>query len=162
MANGFTKIKGRNAWGWHGDCIWVFNISSLPKVFSLTSKWPAYSLTVRIGIYYTFLPPFGQVKVDENDLLYPREYECNRRAELTCSYDQLKYTKCKISIDIDRDRNDIWWIESDGSNIDEVINDINSQFLRYAVKWFNEKSNKELTLQEADRLNGIDFDEIEI
>ena len=147
--NGFTKIKGKNAWGWHDDCIWVFNIRSVGKVHSYITKWPEYSLTVSLGIYYTYLPHKSNAKVDESGLLYPKEYECNRRAELTCSYDQFKYTeyiKCNIS---EKKRRDIWWVEPDGSNLSEVVNDINNGFLNYAVKWYKEKSNKELTMQEA-------------
>ena len=159
--NGFNKIKGRTAWGWHGDCIWVFNISAVGYFHSAITHWPSASLTVYLGIYYTYLSHIVEPKKDENGLLFPKEYECNRRAQLTCSYDQLKYTenvKCNYS---EKKRRDIWWIQPDGSNISEVINDIKNRYLDYAVKWFWEKSNKELTLQEAERLNGHRFDEIE-
>ena len=99
--------------------------------------------------------------MDENGLLYPKEYECNRRVKLTGSYDQFKYTeyiKCNIS---EKKIRDIWWVEPFGSNLSEVINDINNGFLYYAVKWYKEKSNKELTMQEAERLNGFLFENIE-
>lgn len=103
-----------------------------------------------------------EAKKDERGLMYPKEYECNRRAKLTCSYDQFKYTehvKCNSS---EKKRRDIWWIQPDGSNISEVINDINNRYLEYAVKWFWEKSNKDLMLQEAERLNGYIIEKIDI
>lgn len=159
--NGFAKVKGRNAWGWHDDCIWVFNIRPVGKEHSMVTSWPEVSLTVYLGIYYTYLPHIRDAKMGENGLLYPKENECNRRSQINCSYDQFKYTEfadCNIS---EKKRRDIWWIEPDGSNLCEVVNDINNGFLNYAVKWFKEKSNKELTMQEAKRLNGFFFEDIE-
>ena len=89
--NGFIT-NGRNAWRWHEDCIWVFNIRSVGKAHSIITRWPADSLTVNLGIYYTYLPHIIEAK-NKSGLVYPKEYECNRRSLLTCSYDQLKYTE---------------------------------------------------------------------
>lgn len=158
--NGFTEVKGRNAWGWHEDCIWVFNIRSIGKAHSIITNWPEDSISVYLGIYYTYLPHIIEAKKDKNGLLHPKECECNRRAQLTCSYEQIKYTEhvnCNAS---EKKRRDIWWIQPDGSNLSEVINDINNLYLNYAVKWFEKKSNKELTLQEAERLNGYHFEDV--
>lgn len=160
--NGFNKTKGRTAWGWHDDCIWVFNIRSVGRCHSIITNWPSESVTVNLGIYYTYLPHINEVKKDETGILYPKEFECNRRAQLTCSYDQLKYTEHVECNSSEKRRRDIWWVQPDGSNISEVINDINHRYLEYAVKWFWEKSNKELTLKEANRLRGYQFDEIDI
>ena len=159
--NGFQKMKGKTAWGWHDECIWVFNIKAVGYSHSMVTNWPSASLTVNLGIYYTYLPHKSECKKDENGLLCPKEYQCNRRAELTCSYDQLKYTehvKCNSS---EKKRRDIWWVQPDGSNIIEVVNDINIRYLDYAVKWFMEKSDKELTLLEAGRLNGFHIEQID-
>jgi hypothetical protein len=159
--NGFSKIKGRNAWGWHEECIWVFNIKSVGKVHSFITNWPAESLTVSLGIYYTYLFHIKEAKEGENGLLYPKDSECNRRARLTCSYDQFKYTENVDCNSSEKKRRDIWWIQPDGSNINEVINDINHRFLNYAVKWFEDKRNKELALQEAENLKGYIIEKID-
>lgn len=159
--NDFRKIKGRTAWGWCDDCIWVFNIKAVGHFHSIITNWPSASLTVNLGIYYTYLPHIREAKKDESGLMYPKEYECNRRAQLTCSYDQLKYTEHVECNSSEKKRRDIWWIQPDGSNIGEVINDINNRYLENAVKWFWEKSNKELTLQEAERLKGFNIENID-
>ena len=99
-----------------------------------------------MGIWYTYLPYIGgEPRKDQNGLILPKEYECHRRAYLTCSYDQIKYTEHINCNKSEKKRRDIWWVHPDGSNANEVINDINSRFLYYAVKWFVEKSDKELT-----------------
>lgn len=157
---GFIKTKGRNAWGWHDDCIWVFNIKAVGKTHSIITKWPEDSLKVNLGIYYNYLPHIIEAKKDKSGLLYPKDYECNRRSQLTCSYDQFKYTELVNCNTSEKKRKDIWWIQPDGSNIGEVINDISNCILNYAVKWFEEKSNKELTLQEAESLNGYYMEHI--
>ena len=160
--NGFSKTKRRTAWGWHDDCIWVFHIKAVGHFHSSITHWPSASLTVNLGIYYPYLPHIKEAKKDKNGLMYPKEYECNRRAELTCSYDQLKYTEFVNCNSSEKKRRDIWWIQPDGSNISEVINDINNRFLEHAVKWFGEKSNKELALQEAGKLKGFHIEKIDI
>jgi len=108
-----------------------------------------------------FFPEILEVKKDENGLWYPKEWQCQRRAQLTCSYEQLEYTKDINGNPAEKTRNDTWWIKPDGSNIGEAISDINNRFLRYAVKWFKEKSNKDLALQEITNFKGLHFDEIE-
>lgn len=158
--NGFSKTKGQNAWGWHNDCIWVYNIRPIGKAHSYISNWPAESLVVYLGIYYSYLPHVIELKKDESGMLYPKEYECSRRAQMICSYDQLQYTKDINCNSSEKKRKDIWWVQPDGSNLSEVISDINNCFLKHAVKWFEEKSNKELTMQETGRLNGYFIEHI--
>jgi hypothetical protein len=159
--NGFILTKGRTAWGWHDECIWVFNISSVGNYHSSITNWPSASITVNLGIYYTYLPKIYELKRDDKDLLYPKENECHRRGILTCSYDQSKYTKQANCNTSEKNRRDIWWIQPDGSNITEVINDIHKCCLKYAVKWFLEKSNKEQTLLDAYNLYSYHIEDIE-
>lgn len=158
--NGFNKTKGRTAWGWHDECIWVFNIKSVGNFHSIITNWPSASLTVNLGIYFTYLPHISEAKKDERGLFLPKEFECNRRAQLTCSYNQLKYTEYVECNSSEKKRRDIWWVQPDGSNIYEVIHDINKQYLEHAVDWFCEKSDKELTLQEARDLNDFIIESI--
>lgn len=160
--NGFSQIKGRTAWGWHDEYIWVFKIKAIGAYHASVTGWTASSLAVELGICYKILPDIGTVKKDENGTWYPVEWQCHRRAELTCSYDQLQYTKDIWSTNPrEKTRTDIWWIQPDGSNIFEVVSDINKRFLKHAVKWFKEKSNKEIALQEITNFNGSHFDLIE-
>jgi hypothetical protein len=158
--NGFSIIKGRTAWGYHNESIWVFNIRAVGAYHSAVTGWPPASLVVSLGICYTFFPEIMKVKKDENGIWYPKEWQCHRRAQLTCSYSQLFYTK-EIKHLPEKIRNDIWWILPDDSNVLNAVSDINDRFLRYAVKWFNEKSNKESAIKEITNFKGMHYEKIE-
>ena len=52
----------------------------------------------------------------------------------------------RLSNPAERKRKDIWWLESDGSNADEVANDIAAGVAEMAVPWFREFSDLSHTL----------------
>jgi len=56
--NGFSEIKGRTGWGWHDECIWVFNIRAVGGHHSFVTGWTSASLVVYLGICYTFFRKF--------------------------------------------------------------------------------------------------------
>lgn len=62
-----------------------------------------------------------------------REYRCSDFFSDT--WNRLDYL---IFFDIFSESKDIWWIESDGSNVEEVIADIKQSFLNDGLKWFKE------------------------
>ena len=128
---------------------------------SAVTGWPPASLVVFLGICYTYFPEIMKVKKDESGVWYPKEWQCHRRAKLTCSYSQLEYTKELNEKSPEKTRNDIWWMLPDDSNVLKAVSDINDRFLRYAVKWLNEKSNKELAIQEVTNFMGMHFEKIE-
>lgn len=64
-------------------------------------------------------------------------YQCHIQKSLNCILDQSKYTN-HLDNPAERERKDIWWIESDGSNVEEVIADIKQSFLNDGLKWFKE------------------------
>ncbi len=137
--NGFSKVNTRNNWGWHDHCIWVLDIRAVGKYFSDVSGWPPMSISIHLGIYYDFIPEvFSEqitIKQDDKGGLIPKEYECHSRATLLCTLNQSHYTKV-LGNPADRKREDIWWVEPDGSNIEEVVNNIKDSFLSGKVKWF--------------------------
>jgi hypothetical protein len=100
------------------------------------------SLGVSPGVYYDFLPVevwFGPIKVSPQGKPMPQEWECACRSELHCTLDQRRL-KQRLESRLERSRTDIWWIEPDGSNVEEVIQGIAQQFLAEGLAWFQRKT----------------------
>ncbi|NHM33577.1 hypothetical protein [Neobacillus terrae] len=69
--------------------------------------------------------------------------------QLYCNLDQSIYT---VSLDnpAEKKRNDIWWIDPDGSNIEEVINNIKQSFLSDGLVWFLKNTDLKTAFKEIE------------
>ena len=134
--NGFSKVRTRNNWGYHGTDIWVLNIRAVGNYFSQVTGWPPMSLTVWLGIFDTNDIGWREknLKIDKDGLLLPQEYLCHKRSHLEISYDQSLYQN-RLSSDPEKNRSDIWWIEPDGSNIEIAIDNVKKSFLKQGIIW---------------------------
>ncbi|MCM3729783.1 DUF4304 domain-containing protein [Neobacillus cucumis] len=140
--NGFNKVNTRNNWCWMDQCIWVLEIGAVGKHFSDVTGWSPMSIQIGLGIYYVFVPPEeGEMKKGTNGELLPRQHQCHLQEQLYCKLDQSNYIN-HFDNPAERNRNDIWWVEQDGSNIDEVILDISKSFIDDGLKWY--KNNTDL------------------
>src|ERR1700722_14081599 len=104
-AAGFQKVDARNGWTWTSDCIRVFNIRALGSYF-----------------YYPFIPRVRPGKSDDKGRILPAEYECHMRSHLGRRM-PLPEGVSRLNNPAERKRKDIWWLEPDGSNADEVAID---------------------------------------
>jgi hypothetical protein len=138
-AAGFQKVDARNAWTWTSEYIWVFNIRAVGSYFSAVTGWPAASACVWIGVYYPFIPRVRPGKSDDKGRILPAEYECHMRSHLE-RRTPLPEGVSRLSNSAERKRKNIWWLEPDGSNADEVANDIAAGVAEVAVPWFREFS----------------------
>lgn len=75
------------------------------------------------------------MKKDTNGKLLPKEYQCHLQEQLNCKLDPSHYIS-HLDNPAERDRNDMWWVESDGSNIEEVIEDIGKSFTEDGLNWY--------------------------
>lgn len=145
--NGFSKVNTRNNWGWHDHCIWVLNIQAVGNYFSEVTGWTPSSLTVCGGIYFDFIPPLEKVKTDEKGNLLPKYHECPIQfLEFECTLDQTKYIK-HLDNPAERKRTDIWWIEPDGSNVEQVITNITDVFLKKGLDLFKKYTDLEVAFR---------------
>jgi hypothetical protein len=135
--HGFTKTENRHNWGWHGPCTWVLDIRAVGGYFSGVTGWPPMSVGVWLGVFYDFIPEEipDTVKRSSDDLPLPREYDCHLRSQVNCSLNQSKFTR-SLSNPAERKRSDLWWIEPNGSNVEDVAEDIARQFLTEGLPWF--------------------------
>jgi hypothetical protein len=140
-AHGFQKVGPRKSWSWRDSCIWICFIRSVGSYFSTVTGWPPMSLVVDLGVFYDFIPSRRKIKQDSKGQLLPEEYQCELifRSQLSRLIDQDSYTM-RLANPADRARRDIWWIERDGSNVEEVAVDIAARFVDQARPWFDKLS----------------------
>ncbi|KQL50497.1 hypothetical protein AN964_22840 [Heyndrickxia shackletonii] len=148
--NGFDKVNTRHNWGWHNHCTWVFDITAVGKNFSDITGWSPMSVYVDLGIFYDFVPPKdGEIKIGTKNELIPKPHQCQLQKQLHCRVDQSIYTN-KLDNPAEKKRNDIWWIEPNGSNIEEVINDIKQSFLSDGLEWLLKNTDLETAFKEIE------------
>lgn len=137
---GFTKIDPRNGWRWLDKAIWVFNIRSVGNYFSSVTGWPPGSVSVSLGVFYTFMPRDLQLKADDHHRPLPAEHQCHTRANLECGLDQ-DGPKGRLANPAERRRKDLWWIEPDGANTKAVASDIAISLHEFGLPWYSSNSN---------------------
>lgn len=148
--NGFDRVNTRHNWGWKDRCIWVLDITAVGKYFSDVTGWSPMSVYVELGIYYDFVPPKdGEIKIGTRGELLPKPHQCQLQKQLYRSLDQFIYTDL-LDNPAEKKRNDIWWVELDGSNIEEVINDIKQSFLNDGLVWFLKNSDLKTAFKEIE------------
>jgi hypothetical protein len=135
--NGFDQVQTRLNWGWDGPCTMVLIVRAVGGYFSDVTGWPSMSLNVQLGVWYDFIPsdhPHG-VKTTSNGRPLPQDYEYQERSHLNIGLDQRLYTQRLIN-PAEQVRTDLWWVQPDGSNVEEVVDDIAQQFLLEGLPWF--------------------------
>ncbi|MGE8206485.1 DUF4304 domain-containing protein [Heyndrickxia sp. NPDC080065] len=140
---GFTSVNSRNYYTLHNDCIWVFNIYHVGKYYSELSGWPAQSLNATVGIYFDFIPPEWD-EVDRYEK-FPKYYDCQLQMELSSQLD----AKTKVH-QFDREKENVWWFNSDGNNIEDVIDDIRNSFITTGLPWLKKYSNIESAFEKIE------------
>lgn len=150
---GFSKINTRKNWRWNKECVWVLQINALGKYFSDVTGWTPMSVTATVGIYYEFVPPENdEIKVNTNSKILPDYHQCHLWKELTCNIDQANYIN-HLDNPMERKRNDIWWVEIDGSNGSKVITDIKDSFINAGLPWLEKFTNLDIAFEEIEKEN---------
>jgi len=150
---GFEKVDQRNAWSWHPDCIWVFNIRAVGNYFSEGTGWPPSSVSVMLGVFYTFIPfPTERLalKLDALGRALPAEHLCHMRSYLPRAFPQEDRTY-RLSRPAERARTDLWWLDCDGTNAEEVATAIGGSILRTALPWFHRRTDLHAVLEAVER-----------
>jgi len=107
------------------------------------------SLTCWLGIYYEFI--LGRevyVKQDKDGKLLPREHLCHMRFTLKTSDVSLQMRN-RVLNPLEQDRDDVWWVDPDGANLEIVLFDIRESFLETAVPWLREMTDLENVLEKV-------------
>ncbi len=132
---GFMKVDARNGWRWLGKVVWVFNIRAVGAYFSAVTGWPPGSVGASLGVYFIFIPMGREVKISDDGRALPKEYMCQMRSQLRCGLVQDEH-KSRLINPAERRRNDLWWIDPDGSNAESVATDIALSLREVGLQWF--------------------------
>jgi hypothetical protein len=146
---GFQQVDARNGWSWHVDYIRVFNIRAVGNYFSEVTGWPPGSICVWLGVFFAFAPRLPGIKIDEKGRLRPPEHACHMRSHLQCDIDQSSWIQ-HLKNPAERRRKDIWWIQPDAENADQVAGDIAKSLITEGLPWFARASDLDLALEMAD------------
>jgi hypothetical protein len=142
---GFQRVDARNGWFWQEDTVWIFQIRAVGNYFSQSTGWPPGSVCGWLGVYFTFIPRHPRVKLDKLGRPLPEECMGHMRSHLERGIDQTGSMKGIISA-IERRRKDIWWVDPEGGNADEVAGDIAKALCEQGLPWFRKISNLETAL----------------
>jgi len=148
---GFIKVRTRHNWRYLEDRIWYLMIKSVGSYFSDVAGYPPQSLVAEYGVYFTDFPPNPrpalrtEPKIDRDGLIIPKEYECHYRSSLRIIASQ-KDLRNSLTSSAEKNREDIWWVSKDGSNIYEAVEDMKQSVLGHAFPSM-ETVNKEAILE---------------
>lgn len=149
---GFEKVDARNAWAWLDHAVWVLNIRAVGKRFSEVTGWPPSSLTVWLGVMFTFMPepPESELKLDGQGRLSPKEHQCHMRTNLERELNQKPLLKT-LETKAERRRKDIWWVSQSGDEAEDVANDIGNALRLRGKLWFDRASDLQVAMGEIER-----------
>jgi hypothetical protein len=141
-SEGFEAFTGRSAWRHAGTAVDVVNFQSFSASIADGVGCTPYSFSVNLGVWRPDdVPP--SLKPDAAGRPRPQEWECGRRMRLSKTIPQPWFTPFSRS-DVshwplglrrhrdglkrvmrrDRhDREEIWFVLADGSNLDEMVGD---------------------------------------
>lgn len=140
-AAGFERVNARNGWARVGPSVWVFNIRAVGSYFSSVTGWPPASVCVWLGVFYEFFPQRipEDLKIDNSGRLLPAEGLCQMRSHLDRQLDQQALIQ-SLRNPAERRRRDIWWLEANGENSEEVAKDIANVLSTEGLPWFQQCS----------------------
>jgi hypothetical protein len=156
---GFDKVEARRAWLWRQNLVWVFTIRAIGG--NLGDRiWPPSSVNVWLGVYYRFFPQFpphlampkATFQNDREGRPQPATPVCHITAHLECGLDQSMRTRDSKN-PAEQKRRDIWWVDPDGANADEVASDIAISLFEHGIPWYERVSSLKdaLALVERER-----------
>jgi hypothetical protein len=146
---GFDVIDPRNALLWRDTSILVVKIRAVGHYFSEVTGWPPGSVSVWLGVFFTFGPQPAGIKRDTMGRPRPQEYHCHMRSQLECGISQAGQTSLRNPAE--QRRTDIWWVEPDAPNANDVAVDIAAAMVTQGFPWFARASDLStaLTMVEA-------------
>jgi len=143
---GFQKIDARKSWHWQDRSIWIYDVRAIGNYFSQVTGWPPGSVGVWLSVYFTFAPQPAGMKLDKLGRWLPPEHMGHMRMHLDCRLDQSRLVR-HFSNPTEQRRTDLWWVDPDGENADEVAGDIAVSLFDQGLPWFRNVSDPRTALE---------------
>jgi hypothetical protein len=123
---GFAKFSPKTAWRHTPDQIHVVNYQSFNSYLAEGVGCTTFSFALNLGIYFRAIP-FGYPAGSGPDpSIKPQEYHCHFRHRLLKSIEQPILP-----------RPDTWYVEPDGSNLLQCLEDSRTAIVREGLPWFD-------------------------
>jgi hypothetical protein len=136
--HGFQVFTNRTAWRDNGIKIDIVNFQSFNSYLAESLGCTSFSFAINLGVYIKCIPnlyincPF---KVRSN-IICPDESASHIRRSLNKTLEQDKYL-----------RENIWFVDENGGNLNSVITDASNVIVSDAFSWFDRFDNYEEVLR---------------
>ncbi len=123
---GFTEFSPKTAWRYTPDQIHVVNYQSFNSYLAEGIGCTTFSFALNLGIFFRAIPFEYPVKKGPDPSVKPQEYHCHFRHRLLKNIEQPILP-----------RRDTWYVERDGSNLLQCLDDSRTAIVREGLPWFD-------------------------
>lgn len=137
---GFDVDKSPTFYNSQIDVLRILHIGFLDVKNAAYFNSNTASFILNLGIFFNS---------GESSKPYPKEYEAHVRGTLLRDFYQKNPMELKgfSFFNPERRRRDIWWVEKDGSNLDDLLAHASHVIKRNAFKWLDQYSNIEYVIK---------------
>lgn len=131
--DGFTKIKGRNIFRFHENLVLCFNTRAVGSYFADVTGYTPMSFTATVWVNYHAIPARNAPTFDKNDgIALPSVM--HKLLQLTTANLNLQQRN-GVHNPAEIERADIWWIDPQGKNIEEMAYDLLTSYKQQVPQW---------------------------
>lgn len=147
-ARGFTRRAGRTGWRDADGAVHCLKVQSYNAYLAERMGATTYSFGINVGVFFPAIASRSAMGAFVRDALRPKESQCHLRRFLTKGIEQPSLTDHGSPSDGGRskwampwaDRLDVWLVNPDGSNVDDVARDAAEQVLADGLSWLDHAS----------------------
>ena len=132
---GFSEFSLKTAWRHTPDQVRVVNYQSFNSYLAAGVGCTTFSFSLNLGIFFRAIPFEYPVKKGPDPSLKPQVYHCHFRHRLSKGINQPMLP-----------RRDTWYVEPDGSNLLQCLDDSRAAIVREGLPWFNRFESMESVL----------------
>jgi hypothetical protein len=141
---GFDRRTGRTAWRDRPHAVQTVNIQSFNRYLADQLRCTPFSFCVNLGVYYPVVAEAALSGPFAKDPSRPAEHHCQARYHLAKGIPQpdpeperppIPPPDPRLEPGVWRDRPDVWYVRTDGANIDEVVRDARDRVMTVGVPW---------------------------
>lgn len=146
---GFDRRTGRTAWRDRTHCVQTVNIQSFNRYLADGLGCTTFSFGVNLGVFYPVVADSGPLGRHIKDRSRPAEHFCQARFHMAKGLPQpdpeperppTPPADPRLEPRAWRDRPDVWYVRTDGANLDEVVEDARGRVLAVGVPWMDDLS----------------------
>ena len=141
---GFDRRTGRTAWRDRPDCIQTINIQSFNRYLADQLACTPFSFSINLGVYYPIVAQAALFGPFAKDPGRPAEHHCHARFHMAKGVSQpdpeperppIPPLDPRLEPRVWRDRPDVWYVRTDGANIEDVVDDAFEQVVHVGMPW---------------------------